>query len=728
MLLPNTYYSVGMGTISTGGANLPAMDFLNPTLNLAAASAKIALVRNAIAITPPNGGNPASTNPDIVDFVGYGATATSFETARIATVGTTTLSYQRKGTPQGATDTDDNSLDFTTGTPLVPHSTPQEINVKQGTATYLTGSSYAFPGTAPGNTATATFTVENLGNAGLGVSAIAFSGPDAADFSVSTALAPASPVAGNNSATFTVSFAPGAAGARTATLTLTNTDSNEGSYTLLLSAPASGVGDLTVSTPGQTISGTYNTVLIANGGTATVAGTLTVNTALTVQSGGTLLANCQSITGAGTFAVAAGGTLGVCDANGLATSGSSGAIQTTGTRSFSPDASYLYNGTVPQNTGPGLPATVRDLTVGNTAGVTLTNDLTTTAALTLTSGVLTTGPRSITLGSTGTLSEQEVSYVLGTVVATRSLAAGAAEPFAGLGLTLTPAAGSPAPGPTRVTRTTGTALSGAGTSQSILRSFDVQPTVNTGLSVTMAFAYFEHERNGIPAANLALFKSVSGGTPWVPQRGTTAGPNVVTKIGIADFSIWTLGNAANPLPVELTAFTATAEGTGAVRLAWATASEKNSARFDVERSTDGRTFASSGTVAAVGSSSTARAYGFDDTRLPIYAAALYYRLKLVDTDGTFRYSPVRTVALVGTTLTGAGAGLTLYPNPAPSGAATLMGAQPGAVVTVVDALGRTMTTATADASGTAALVLPGGLATGVYVVRVGSNALRLAVE
>ena len=79
----------------------------------------------------------------------------------------------------------------------------------------------------------------------------------------------------------------------------------------------------------------------------------------------------------------------------------------------------------------------------------------------------------------------------------------------------------------------------------------------------------------------------------------------------------------------------------------------------------------------------------------------------------------------------AGLGLTLTPAPgslAPGGAATLTNAQPGAVVTVYDALGRPVTTATADAVGTAALMLPGRLTTGVYVVRVGRNALRLTVK
>jgi uncharacterized delta-60 repeat protein len=182
-------------------------------------------------------------------------------------------------------------------------------------------------------------------------------------------------------------------------------------------------------------------------------------------------------------------------------------------------------------------------------------------------------------------------------------------------------------------------------------------------------------------------------------------------------------NLAAPLPVELTAFTATAGTSGTVRLAWTTASEKNSQLFEVERSADGVTFGKIGTLAAAGTSLTPRAYALLDAKLPTGATVLYYRLRQVDLDGTAHYSVVRTVALAG-----ASAGLSLYPNPAHGGAATLLGAQPGTVVTVLDALGRTVATAPADASGTAVLVLPQGLAAGVYVVRAGQQALRLTVE
>ena len=73
----------------------------------------------------------------------------------------------------------------------------------------------------------------------------------------------------------------------------------------------------------------------------------------------------------------------------------------------------------------------------------------------------------------------------------------------------------------------------------------------------------------------------------------------------------------------------------------------------------------------------------------------------------------------------ASADLALCPNPASHGAATLSGASPGQAVLVLDILGRVTATVTADATGTATF---GGLAPGLYLVRVGNRGGRLAVE
>ncbi|WP_210520328.1 T9SS type A sorting domain-containing protein [Hymenobacter terricola] len=127
------------------------------------------------------------------------------------------------------------------------------------------------------------------------------------------------------------------------------------------------VGDLVVSTP-QNVQGTYNNVLVTGpatggAGVGTLTGSLTVLNSLTIQDGGMLLTECQPLTGTGSFALEAGGTLGICDVAGISPSGPTGAVQVTGTRTYSDDASYRYTAADAQVTGQGLPTTVRELQV-----------------------------------------------------------------------------------------------------------------------------------------------------------------------------------------------------------------------------------------------------------------------------------------------------------------------------------------------------------------------------
>jgi hypothetical protein len=132
--------------------------------------------------------------------------------------------------------------------------------------------------------------------------------------------------------------------------------------------------DLVVNTPSQMIAGgTYNNVTVTNMGSGILQGPLVVNGAFTVSGG--LTTNCQPITGNGTFTVADGALLSICDANGIAATGSTGAVQVTGTRSFSPAANYQYNGTAAQITGSGLPSQVRELASTNANSLTLSQPL-----------------------------------------------------------------------------------------------------------------------------------------------------------------------------------------------------------------------------------------------------------------------------------------------------------------------------------------------------------------
>jgi hypothetical protein len=105
----NGYFLVG-GGIGTAAPDLtPASDFEATNLGLAQGAGVVALVPNTTVLP----GCPAAG--DVVDLVGYGTTATCFETARINTNLTTTTAAARGGA--GCADTGSNAADFTVGAP-----------------------------------------------------------------------------------------------------------------------------------------------------------------------------------------------------------------------------------------------------------------------------------------------------------------------------------------------------------------------------------------------------------------------------------------------------------------------------------------------------------------------------------------------------------------------------------------------------------------------------------
>jgi len=124
---------------------------------------------------------------------------------------------------------------------------------------------------------------------------------------------------------------------------------------------------------------------------------------LTVDSGGFLQQgnNGQRVIGDGNFVLTDGATLGISDASGIvpASGGTNGFIRVNGTRIFSPNANYIYDGTTPQNAGIGLPAMVNSLTISNllnfpTNVVTLASNLIVVGATTISHGTLALSPGS----------------------------------------------------------------------------------------------------------------------------------------------------------------------------------------------------------------------------------------------------------------------------------------------------------------------------------------------
>lgn len=96
------------------------------------------------------------------------------------------------------------------------------------------------------------------------------------------------------------------------------------------------------------------------------------------------------------------------------------------------------------------------------------------------------------------------------------------------------------------------------------------------------------------------------------------------------------------LPVELSDFSAKKEA-NTIALAWGTASEKNNAGFEIEHSTDSKTWKTIGFVEGNGTTLEAQEYSFTDASP--FSGVNYYRLKQIDYDGAFEYSGIVSVAM-----------------------------------------------------------------------------------
>ncbi len=96
-----------------------------------------------------------------------------------------------------------------------------------------------------------------------------------------------------------------------------------------------------------------------------------------------------------------------------------------------------------------------------------------------------------------------------------------------------------------------------------------------------------------------------------------------------------------PLSVELVNFYVKATSQGSVNLSWETVSEFLNSHFEVEHSPDGKQFERIGEAPGAGTSNVSHQYFFLHER-PVLGHN-YYRLKQVDLDGNFNYSPVKSV-------------------------------------------------------------------------------------
>jgi len=200
-------------------------------------------------------------------------------------------------------------------------------------------------------------------------------------------------------------------------------------------------------------------------------------------------------------------------------------------------------------------------------------------------------------------------------------------------------------------------------------------TIPTSADVTLYYDYAcDSDIQDVSGAPQDLFMGLYDGAQWNKQAtsignsilgiGATACGGVGTgSISVDNLSIGAASNlvtfatefARNPLPIELISFTAQPDG-NTVKLMWSTASETNNAYFVIERISEDLTYYEIGRVEGSNNSTEILHYAFIDPS-PI-TGINYYRLKQVDFDSSFEYSPVISIDFNNNNPWAA-----LYPNP-----------------------------------------------------------------
>lgn len=143
-----------------------------------------------------------------------------------------------------------------------------------------------------------------------------------------------------------------------------------------------------------------------------------------------------------------------------------------------------------------------------------------------------------------------------------------------------------------------------------------------------------------------VYNCTSAGT------GTSVAQINAMRTAINSISNWTTQNttavtlppsACSPLPVTWISFEVQLTDNGGL-VEWSTSSERNSSHYDIERSFDAVNWQKVGLVPGAGTKYTSSTYYFQDEFNTATYKFAYYRIRQVDFDGRFEYTPIRVAS------------------------------------------------------------------------------------
>lgn len=184
------------------------------------------------------------------------------------------------------------------------------------------------------------------------------------------------------------------------------------------------------------------------------------------------------------------------------------------------------------------------------------------------------------------------------------------------------------------------------------------------------------------------------------------------------------GSPLTPLPVTLLYFKINGISTSGIELRWATATEKNFEYFVVERAGSDLNFEAIGEVNSAGGTNVVTSYTYLDNA-PLNGKN-YYRLKIVDLDGSYEYTGV----IVAEGIAVRHAGVSVYPTIIEDSFTVELNSElvmPVKMI-LIDAAGNTIYLANLETA-TSIINVPADMKAGTYLVRLltseGQKAVRV---
>jgi hypothetical protein len=192
--------------------------------------------------------------------------------------------------------------------------------------------------------------------------------------------------------------------------------------------------------------------------------------------------------------------------------------------------------------------------------------------------------------------------------------------------------------------------------------------------------------------------------------GVTSHNNSV--LSTATFGNFTIDDGA--LPVKLISFAGSNINDQYILLKWVTASETDSKYFDVQKSDDGIIFTTFAQVNASGNTTLVQNYSANDHHPQ--NGNNFYRLRIVDIDGTVTYSKIIAVNFGDQTLP------QVFPNPASSYFTVTAGQEAMKEISVIDVSGKIIQRIVNSNGSSAVTINSESFAGGVYIIKITTTA------